>query len=122
MFTYLKPGIRERLVTEEKLFQIDSDGNRLKADSAGSSGQHIINLLGPIPLPLARGEEQPTAKWYATVRSTELAEVENLASNLREQGGQHLFAALASSMAVNSVMKLKRQPRRHPSLEFTPTV
>ena len=55
---------------------------------------------------LARGEEHTTANWYATVRATELAEVENLASNLREQGGQHLFAALASSMAVNSVMEI----------------
>ena len=57
MFTYLKPGIRERLVSENKLFRIDADGNRLNAESAGSSGQRIVNLLGPIPLPLARGEE-----------------------------------------------------------------
>ena len=106
MFTYLKPGIRERLVNENKLFRIDADGNRLDAEVAGSSGQRIVNLLGPIPLPLARGEEHTTANWYATVRATELAEVENLASNLREQGGQHLFAALASSMAVNSVMEI----------------
>ena len=57
-------------------------------------------------MPLARGEEHPEAKWYATVRATELTEVENLASNLREQGGQHLFAHLASSMAVNSVLEI----------------
>ncbi len=106
MFTYLKPGIRERLVNENKLFRIDVDGNRLDAEVAGSSGQRIVNLLGPIPLPLARGEEHTTANWYATVRATELAEVENLASNLRERGGQHLFAGLASSMAVNSVREI----------------
>ena len=106
MFTYLKPGIRERLVSENKLFRIDADGNQLDAEVAGSSGQRIVNLLGPIPLPLARGEEHTTANWYATVRATELAEVENLASNLREQGGQHLFAHLASSMAVNSVLEI----------------
>ena len=106
MFTYLKPGIRERLINEEKLFRIDADGNRMEADGVGTSGQRIVNLLGPIPLPLARGEQRPTAKWYATVRATELAEVENLASNLREQGGQHLFANLASSMAINSVLEI----------------
>ena len=95
MFTYLNPGIRERLVNENKLFRIDADGNRLDAEVAGSSGQRIVNFLGPIPLPLARGEEHTTANWSATVRATELAEVENLASNLREQGGQHFFSALA---------------------------
>lgn len=106
MFTYLKPGIRERLVSDEKLFRIDAEGKRLDTDSNAACGQRIVNLLGPIPLPLARGEEQPTAKWYASVRATELTEVENLASNLREQGGQHLFAHLASSMAVNSVPEI----------------
>ena len=108
MFTYLKPGIRERLAQEEKLFRVDSDGIRLPIDGSNSvsSEQRLVNLLGPIPLPLARGEEHPEAKWYATVRATELAEVENLASNLREQGGQHLFAHLASSMAVNSVLEI----------------
>ena len=108
MFTYLKPGIRERLAQEEKLFRVDSDGIRLPIDgsTSASSEQRLVNLLGPIPLPLARGEEHPEAKWYATVRATELADVENIASNLREQGGQHLFAHLASSMAVNSVLEI----------------
>ena len=106
MFTYLKPGIRERLIAERKLFRIDADGRRLDDHSNPAPGQRMVNLLGPIPLPLARGETHPTAKWYATVRATELAEVENLASNLREQGGQHLFAHLASSMAVNSVLEI----------------
>jgi len=57
-----------------------------------------------VPLPIARGNAQPDVQWYAAVRSTELSEVENLASTLREQGGQHLFSQLASSMAVNSVL------------------
>ena len=55
-------------------------------------------------MPLARGTQHPTVKWYACVRSTELSEVEHLASTLREQGGQHLFSHLASSMAVNSIL------------------
>ena len=44
------------------------------------------------------------AQWYATVRSTELNKVEELAENLRQSDGQNLFASLATPMAVNSVL------------------
>ena len=103
MFTYINPDIRERLIRDGKLFRIDADGCEVQMTDAPGSGLHL-NLMGPIPLPLARGHLQPTVYWYASVRSTELSEVEHLASTLREQGGQHLFSHLASSMAVNSVL------------------
>ena len=100
MFTYINPEIRERLIRDGKLFRVDADGAQVEMTEAPGSGLHL-NLMGPIPLPLARGQRHPTVQWYACVRSTELSEVEHLASTLREQGGQHLFSHLASSMAVN---------------------
>ena len=103
MFTYINPEIRERLIRDGKLFRVDADGAQVEMTEAPGSGLHL-NLMGPIPLPLARGQRHPTVQWYACVRSTELSEVEHLASTLREQGGQHLFSHLASSMAVNSVL------------------
>ena len=103
MFTYINPDIRERLIRDGKLLRINSDGYEVDMSDAPGPGLHV-NLMGPIPLPLARGHVQPTVHWYASVRSTELNEVEQLASTLREQGGQHLFSHLASSMAVNSVL------------------
>ena len=103
MFTYINPDIRERLIRDGKLFRIDADGAQVEMTEAPTPGLHL-NLMGPIPLPLARGHREPTVQWYASVRSTELSEVEHLASTLREQGGQHLFSHLASSMAVNSVL------------------
>ena len=103
MFTYINPDIRERLIRDGKLFRIDADGSEVQMTDAPGPGLHL-NLMGPIPLPLARGHLHPTVQWYASVRSTELSEVEHLASTLREQGGQHLFSHLASSMAVNSVL------------------
>jgi len=103
MFTYINPEIRERLISDGKLFRINSEGVPVEMREAPGPGHHL-NLLGPIPLPLARGQQHPTVRWYASVRSTELSEVEHLASTLREQGGQHLFSHLASSMAVNSVL------------------
>ena len=104
MFTYLNPEVRKKLIERGKLVRIDTDGRLIDTAGSAPSGQRSVNLLGPVPLPLARGKQQPTAQWYASVRSTELSEVENLAGTLREQGGQHLFSQLASSMAINSVL------------------
>ncbi len=104
MFTYINPEIRNRLIAENKLVRIDGEGQLLDIAGEPPAGQRSLNLLGPVPLPLARGEQHPSSQWYAAVRTTELSEVENLANTLREQGGQHLFSQLASSMAVNSVL------------------
>ena len=103
MFTYINPAVRERLIRDGKLLRINNEGHEVDMTEASAPGLHV-NILGPIPLPLARGHAQPTVRWYASVRSTELSEVEQLAGTLREQGGQHLFSHLASSMAVNSVL------------------
>ncbi len=104
MFTYLNPEIRRRLADGGKLFRINGTGLRLDIERPPPEGELAINVLGPIPLPLEVGTAQISTQWYATVRSTELAKVESLAHDLREHGGQQLFAMLASSMAVNSVL------------------
>lgn len=104
MFTYLNPAVREKLIADGKLVRINDEGEQIDISREAPSGQRSLNLLGPVPLPLARGEHHPHARWYAAVRTTELSEVEGLATTLREQGGQHLFSQLASSMAVNSVL------------------
>jgi GTP cyclohydrolase II len=104
VFTYLNPDVREKLIDHGKLIRIDDHGNRLDPRLPAPTEGIAINMLGPIPLPLGRGERRPTVSWYAAVRSTELGEVESLAATLRDSGGQHLFSVLASSMAVNSVL------------------
>lgn len=102
MFTYLDPAVRERLVDEGKLIRVDREGNKLAPEE--KTGGKAISILGPIPLPLHLGERDVVANWYACVRNTELAKVEELADQLREQHTQQLFANLASSMAVNCVL------------------
>ena len=97
MFTYLNPEIRERLIQKGKLVRIDAKGDMLDARLAPSPDSFTLNLLGPIPLPLGRGHKHPIVNWYAAVRSTELSEVEALASSLRDTGGQHLFSSLVSA-------------------------
>ena len=102
MFTYLDPGVRQRLLAGGKFLRIDRDGNRLDADAAAGIGS--ISILGPIPLPLAFGDARYLAQWYACVRNTELSKIEEIAAQLRAENAQASFASLASSMAVNSVL------------------
>jgi GTP cyclohydrolase II len=104
MFTYLDPNVRRKLVAQGKLRRIDQYGRRLDPDKAPPEGQPAINLLGPIPLPIHLGPVHRQVQWYASVRSTELGQVEELAGTLRTQGGGTFFSTLASSMAVNSVL------------------
>jgi GTP cyclohydrolase II len=104
MFTYLNPDIRRRLIEQGKLIRVNAAGERISAETGPPEGELSINLLGPIPLPIQLGDLSMVLQWYAAVRSTELAQVEALADELKRQGGQRLFAMLASSMAVNSVL------------------
>ena len=113
MFTYLDPTIRSRLINEEKLIRIDYEGNRLDSDAPQAPGEIIINLLGPIPMPIDALEGRIVVQWYAAVRSTELQQVEALANKLTSEGGQHLFSSLVSPLAVNSVLVIG-EPKDEP--------
>jgi GTP cyclohydrolase II len=104
MFTYIDPEVRRRLLAQGKLTRINAEGEALDAASADVPAERALEILGPIPLPIAITEQPLTADWYVFVRRTELAPVDRLAAELREQGGQHLFATLTSSMAVNSLL------------------
>ena len=103
MFTYIDPTVRERLVAQGKLFQIDRDGALVAPEHTAARGPGIA-ILGPIPLPLRLCDDELEVDWYACVRRTELGKIEEIADELRAQQGQASFATLASSMAVNSVL------------------
>jgi GTP cyclohydrolase II len=111
MFTYLDPAVKQRLLDEGKLVKIDAEGRPMAPDRQPPTGERAISILGPIPLPLLRDGHEYRVDWYASVRHTELSKVEEIAAELREQGGQQSFAILASSMAVNSVLVLGDRSR-----------
>jgi len=102
MFTYIDPTVRKRLIAAGKLIRISRDG--AVVDASVDAGGDTISILGPIPLPVAFGDERYQAQWYACVRNTQLAQVEHLADTLRAQKAQESFATLATSLAVNSVL------------------
>ncbi len=105
MFSYIDPRVRKQLIAEGKLFRIDLEGRRVAVD-APPTGERTISLLGPIPLPLDVAGRRVDVQWYASVRNTELAKLQELADELRAQNAQASFATLATSMAVNSVLLL----------------
>jgi GTP cyclohydrolase II len=113
MFTYLNPDVRIRLIEQGKLVRIDEAGQLIDVHSPEAPGELAINLLGPIPLPISLPSVQVTVSWYAAVRSTELSQVEMLASDLTARGGQHLFSHLVSPLAVNSVLVIG-EPTENP--------
>ena len=113
MFTYLDPSIRRRLIKEEKLIRIGYEGEQLDSEAPQAPGEVIINLLGPIPMPIDTLEGRIIVQWYAAVRSTELQQVEALANKLTSEGGQHLFSHLVSPLAVNSVLVIG-EPKDEP--------
>lgn len=104
MFTYLNPDVRETLIQQGKLLRIDQEGQLIDVHAPRAPGELSINLLGPVPLPVALPSVKTTVQWYAAVRSTELSRVEELAADLRSRGEQHLFAHLVSPLAINSVL------------------
>ncbi len=113
MFTYLNPDVRKRLVAQGKLVRINDEGELVDVNAQVTPGELAINLLGPIPLPITLPSIRTTVSWYAAVRSTELSQVESLASDLRARGGQHLFSHLVSPLAVNSVLVIG-EPTENP--------
>ena len=113
MFTYLNPDVRVKLIKQGKLVRINAEGALIDVRTPEAPGELAINLLGPIPLPISLPSTRSTVQWYAAVRSTELSQVEALASDLRARGGANLFSHLVSPLAVNSVLVIGR-PTENP--------
>lgn len=105
MFSYIDPAIRARLVEQGKLVRVDARGSVLSPDAV-SEHRPVLNVLGPIPLPVSIGGQLRMFQWYAFVRQTELQEANRLADLLRGRGEQHLFSVLSSHMSVNSALVL----------------
>ena len=104
MFAYIDPKIRIRLVEQGSLIRIDARGRRIGSGESIVRPDLTLDVLGPIPLPIRLDDRELEIQWYAVVHTSELARVDELATALRDQDEQHLFATLASSMAVNSVL------------------
>ena len=106
MFAYIDPTIRARLIEQGKLIRINALGEPLDANAPPAEGQVLLNVLGPVPLPIHIGGQARTFQWYTFVRHTELTEANRMADALRGRGEPQLFSLLSKSMTVNSALVL----------------
>ena len=104
MFTYIDPSVRERLIRQGKLRRVDAEGAEIEVVEPAAPMARALEVLGPVPLPMDLTGREVMAQWYAFVRRTEIDQVSRLAADLRAEGDQHLFASLASPLAVNSLL------------------
>jgi GTP cyclohydrolase II len=65
MFTYIDPSVRSRLIEQGKLRRINADGLLMDVGSADVPPERALEILGPIPLPIALTGAPITAQWYA---------------------------------------------------------
>lgn len=101
MFSYIDPDIREKLVSDDRLVELDQRGN-LAGDQSESP---IVALLGPIPMPrlFSDGKER-LLHWYAFVRRSELRDVLGVADQAEGQDSEGFRTLLQANMSVNSVL------------------
>ena len=48
MFTYLNPEIRQRLIEQEKLVRVNSEGQIIDVSSPEHPGELAVNVMGPV--------------------------------------------------------------------------
>ena len=104
MFPYLEPNVRDWLIEQGKLLQIDADGHVSDPSSISGRDTRVISMLGPIRLPLECGPSEVDVDWFASVRHTQRDTVHQLAESLLEGREQESLADLAATVAVNSVL------------------
>ena len=99
MFSYVDPSVKQELVRTGRLFGIDAEGRRCAPDEVP-----FINLVGPVPLPVALPSRVETFRWYAWVRHSDLDRIEHIVDEVRKNGPRRLFALVSDHMAVNSAL------------------
>lgn len=100
MFSYVDASIREKLEKDDRLVDLDQEGNVVNRDEV----EPYITLLGPIPLPrMIRGEEV-VLSWYPFVRRIQLSNVLASAKQVEGKNGDAFRDLLQTNMSVNSVL------------------
>jgi GTP cyclohydrolase II len=104
MFAYIDSSVKKELLRQGKLISIDEHGNRCVSGSGNATA--FLSMVGPVPLPVRVGPEQVVFRWYAWVRHSDLARIDEVVEKVRRDGPRELFALLADYMAVNSMLVL----------------
>jgi GTP cyclohydrolase II len=102
MFAYVDPSVKKNLVQDGRLICLDEAGRPCSCEPDDSSP--FLTMVGPVPLPVALAQDTETFLWYAWVRDSDLARIEQVVGQVRAEGPKGLFALLADHMSVNSIL------------------
>lgn len=109
MFSYVDKSVRELLIKNHQLVDLDKSGREISGGAAP-----FISILGPVTIPrLIDGEEVPL-EWYPFVRRVELTHVLEAANEVRGGQSEAFRELLQTNMSVNSVFAL---PGFHDTVE-----
>jgi GTP cyclohydrolase II len=103
MFSYVDPSIYDLLLEQGKVVTIGEDGQ--PPTDNHRPGTDRINLLGPIPLPVAIAGQERELRWYPFVRRTQHEQVLDIAKGLHDRADRSAMRELLTSqMTVNSFL------------------
>lgn len=100
MFSYVDPQVKAELLASGKLVALDDAGRRVDAHAPDA----VLNVVGPVPLPIVLEQGEATFRWYPFVRRSDLDRIEHVVDEVRANGPRQLFALLSDHMAVNSAL------------------
>lgn len=102
MFAYVDPSVKRELLAQGELIYLDERG---QCCSIGCDDMDpYISMVGPVPLPIGLHDSGAVFSWYAWVKHSDLHRIEQVVSQVREQGPKMLYALLSEQMAVNSAL------------------
>lgn len=101
MFSYVDKSIREQLLRNHQLVDLDAQGYEIHGDATP-----FISILGPVTIPrMIDGDEIPL-EWFPFVRRVELARVLEAANDVDDGKSEAFRELLQANMSVNSVFAL----------------
>lgn len=101
MFSYVDKSIREQLMRNHQLIDLDVNGEVITGDTTP-----FISILGPVSIPRIVDGNEIRLLWYPFVRRVELAHVLEAANEVSGGESEAFRALLQTNMSVNSVFAM----------------
>lgn len=104
VFSYIDDKAMRRLENLGKRFCIDESGALAHPQGAQRNNLKIINMLGPVPLPLTHNNTPYRFDWYAFVPQPEMAGLLEKIEMVKHDGLKDLWPLLNTYISVNSAL------------------
>ncbi|MCU0693615.1 MAG: GTP cyclohydrolase II [Polyangiaceae bacterium] len=100
MFAYVDPNVKEELLRDGKLIELDAHGHA----SDASKEPPFLSMVGPIPLPVGACTDGNPFQWYAWVKHADLNRIDQVVQQVRRDGPRMIYPLVSDYMMVNSIL------------------